>query len=322
VLLSETSRITELEIDVLEIDMSCNSPPTMGLTRVLRALALHPALTKLVLRRCPLGHDEVGLLRMVLDNISSLHTLVLTSRTLGSAALAELAPALYQNTSIKELDLSGNGLNNMESASILRDVIRSNKIMTTLDLSRNSFGQTTGTVDCIAGGLSSNSTLLKIDLSCCALGDDGVSILAQTLGSRNTTLQKLALNSNSITSTGVGVLLEAMEQNSHITDLELRHNPIRNVGASLLGRALGKNALPNLTRLYLGQCGIGDDGFIALVSALEQNTSLLHLDSCYTHVSVSGPFWPSPRVYQRSKFCNKLTFIGAKVLPLPCLCCW
>jgi hypothetical protein len=133
VLLSETSRITELEIDVLEIDMSCNSPPTMGLTRVLRALALHPALIKLVLRRCPLGHDEVGLLRMVLDNISSLHTLVLTSRTLGSAALAELAPALYQNTSIKELDLSGNGLNNMESASILRDVIRSNKIMTTLD---------------------------------------------------------------------------------------------------------------------------------------------------------------------------------------------
>jgi hypothetical protein len=41
---------------------------------------------------------------------------------------------------------------------------------------------------------------------------------------------------------------------------------------------LGNNALPNLTRLSLFDCDIGDDGIIALVSALEQNTSLLHLD--------------------------------------------
>jgi hypothetical protein len=39
--------------------------------------------------------------------------------------------------------------------------------------------------------------------------------------------------------------------------------------------------LPNLTRLSLSDSGIGDDGFITLVSALEQNSSLLHLDlSC------------------------------------------
>jgi hypothetical protein len=39
---------------------------------------------------------------------------------------------------------------------------------------------------------------------------------------------------------------------------------------------LRNNALPNLTRLCLSLRG--DDGFIALVSALEQNTSLLQLD--------------------------------------------
>jgi hypothetical protein len=39
--------------------------------------------------------------------------------------------------------------------------------------------------------------------------------------------------------------------------------------------------LPNLTCLSLSQREIGDDGFIALVSALEQNTSLLHLDLRY-----------------------------------------
>jgi hypothetical protein len=46
---------------------------------------------------------------------------------------------------------------------------------------------------------------------------------------------------------------------------------------------LGNNALPNLTRLSLSDCDIGDDGFMALVSALEQNNSLLHLDLRYNH---------------------------------------
>jgi hypothetical protein len=131
---------------------------------------------------------------------------------------------------------------------------------------------------------------LEIDLSGCGLGDGGISIMAQTLGSRSTTLQKLTLNSNTITSTGVGMLLETIVQNSHhITELDLQRNPtIGNEGARLLARSLGHNALPNLTHLSLSFCGIGDDGFIALVSALEQNTSLLHLDLRYGHyVSVN-----------------------------------
>jgi hypothetical protein len=76
-----------------------------------------------------------------------------------------------------------------------------------------------------------------------------------------------------------------MEQSSHITDLDLRNNHIGNEGASLVARSLGNNALPNLTRLYLYNCYVGDDGFIALVSALWQTTSLLHLDLRQSHHS-------------------------------------
>jgi Ran GTPase-activating protein (RanGAP) involved in mRNA processing and transport len=90
---------------------------------------------------------------------------------------------------------------------------------------------------------------------------------------------RLCLGNNSITATGVDVLLETMAQNSnHITDLDLQYNYIWNEGAILLARSLGNNALANLTRLSLNQCGIGDDGFIALMSALERKTSLLKLD--------------------------------------------
>jgi Leucine-rich repeat (LRR) protein len=274
VLLSDNSKITELEID-RRIEEGVLM--MRGLTQVLQALGRRPTLTKLGLRHCQIGRDEVRLLRMALP---SLQSLAIRDRRLRSAWLAELAPALYNNTSIKMLDISDNDLDDMESARLLREILRHNKTITALDLSRNRFGETTGTVECIADGLGSNSTLLKIDLSRCALRDDDVSILAQTLGPRNTTLQKLMLGSNGITSTGVGVLLETMEHNSHhITDLDLRFNYfIANEGATLLARCLGNNALPNLTRLNLFECRIVDDGFIALMSALEQNTSLLHLD--------------------------------------------
>jgi Ran GTPase-activating protein (RanGAP) involved in mRNA processing and transport len=153
--------------------------------------------------------------------------------------------------------------------------------MAALNLSSNCFGQTTGAVECIMGGVSSNSALLQIDLTNCRLGDRGVSILAQTLGFRKTMLQKLTLDINSITSMGVGAILETMEENiHHIPHLDLWYNFIGNEGASLLARSFGSNALPNLTRLSLSCDGmhIGDNGFIALVSALEQNTALLHLE--------------------------------------------
>jgi hypothetical protein len=66
----------------------------------------------------------------------------------------------------------------MKCARLLRDILRRNKTITTLDLSWNLLGRTTDAVECIAEGLGSNSTLLKIDLSGCSLRDDDVSILS------------------------------------------------------------------------------------------------------------------------------------------------
>jgi Ran GTPase-activating protein (RanGAP) involved in mRNA processing and transport len=272
-LLSDTTKITELEIHG-----SYEALPIVGFPRILRALGRRPTLTEVGLRRCPLGCDA-RLLRLALSNIPSLHSLVLTDGTLRSTDLAELAPALYDNTSIKVLDMSKNDLFDTESASILRDILRRNKTMTSIDLSMNRFGQTNGAVECIADGLGSNSTLLKINLSSCSLRHGGVFTLGQSLRSHNTTLQKLSLGTNSITSTGVGLLLEAMEESCNITDLDLQsNNTIGNEGASLIAMTLENNLLPDLTRLSLSSCDVGNDGFVALMSALEQNTSLLQLD--------------------------------------------
>jgi Ran GTPase-activating protein (RanGAP) involved in mRNA processing and transport len=59
-----------------------------------------------------------------------------------------------------------------------------------------------------------------------------------------------------------------------LTHLCLSGNFVKCEGATILADALGRNAMPELKRLDLNWCGIDYDGFVALVSALEQNTSL------------------------------------------------
>jgi hypothetical protein len=51
---------------------------------------------------------------------------------------------------------------------------------------------------------------------------------------------------------------------------------------------LGSNAMPSLKEIDLDRCGIDDDGFVALVSALEQNTSLQMLDLRGNHFGERG----------------------------------
>jgi hypothetical protein len=123
-LISDASKITEMEIH-----RAYEGPPSMGLPHVLRPLARRPTLTKLRLLHCSLGSDEVRLLLKVLRKAQSLQSLYLASNDLGSAGLAELAPALYRNTSIEVLDISLNYLNDMQSAEILRDILCRNKII-------------------------------------------------------------------------------------------------------------------------------------------------------------------------------------------------
>jgi Leucine-rich repeat (LRR) protein len=282
-LLSGTARFTELEIHWYG-----EGPRSTGLQLVLQTLARNSTLTKLGLQLCRLEANGKALRQLALCNITSLQSLDLSNNDLGGAELEKLAPALCRNTSIEVLDMSWNDLNDKRSTRYLRDILRCNKTITTLALNRNRFGETATAVEHMAYGLGSNSTLLKIDLSDCALGDGGVSTLAQT-GSF-TTLVEVKIGLNSMTSTGVGVLLEALEEASHITDLDLQGNPIGDEGAVRLAiRSLRNNALPTLTSLSLDNCGIGDDGFIALVSALEQNTSLLLLDLRRNHFGVSEP---------------------------------
>jgi hypothetical protein len=135
----------------------------------------------------------------------------------------------------------------------------------------------------------SNTTLQKLDLSRCGLDDQGISVLGNALVARNASLLELNLSWNKITSLGVRALVDDnVEAVKTLTKICLTYNRIRSEGATILADALGRNAMPSLTRLELGWCCIDDDGCVVLVSALEQNASLQILDFKYNDFGERG----------------------------------
>jgi Ran GTPase-activating protein (RanGAP) involved in mRNA processing and transport len=242
---------------------------------VAQQLRLSTTVTHLAIRYSVLSRENVQQLKAVLRQNTALESLDLELSGLGSAGLIEIAPVLYCNTSIKVINLENNRLDDIESANVLRELIRRNETITKLCIANNAFGRDIAAVRSIMDGVRSNTTLQQLDLGRCELGNQGISLLANALGSRNASTRELNLYNNEITSVGVRALVDDnTEAVKTLTKLGLSCNHIRSEGATILADALGRDAMPSLKRLDLGWCGIDDDGFVAMVSALEQNTSL------------------------------------------------
>jgi Ran GTPase-activating protein (RanGAP) involved in mRNA processing and transport len=279
---SQDSKVKELVLEHVDTR-------TVGLQPVLRELGRNTTVTRLAIRDSVLSPDSIQQLKAVLRRNTALQHLDLDSSALGSAGLAEIAPALYRNTSIKSLDLAHIGLDDIDSANVLRELMRRNKTITSLSISHNTFGRNAAAAWSIAEGVRSNTALQQLDLSACGLDDQGVSLLANALATRNGSMLELDLEGNEITSVGVRALVDDnVEAVKTLVKLSLLYNPIRSEGATILADALGHNAMPSLKRLDLDRCGINDDGFVALVSAVGQNTSLQILNLKGNHFDERG----------------------------------
>jgi hypothetical protein len=268
---SQDSKVKELILEQV-------NARTVGLQRVLQELARNTTVTNLAIRNSVLSRKDVQQLTAVLRQNRALQYLDLTSSALGSAGLAEIAPALYRIISIKTLDLSINGLDDIDSANVLRELLRRNKTITSLYLAGNTFGRNAAAARRIFEGVYSNTALQQLYLRGCGLGDQGIAVLANALAIRKAAMLELDLRVNEITSVGVRSLVDNVEAVKTLTKLYLTGNPIGSEGATVLADAFGRNVMPALKRLNLRRCDIEDDGFVALMSALEQNTSLQILD--------------------------------------------
>ncbi|XP_055797339.1 NACHT, LRR and PYD domains-containing protein 12-like [Salvelinus fontinalis] len=139
----------------------------------------------------------------------------------------------------------------------------------------------------LVSALESNpSHLRELDLTNNDLKDSGVKLLSAGLGNPHC---KLETSGCLVTDEGCVSLVSALRSNpSHLRELDLSNNDLKDSGVKLLSAGLG-NPHCKLETLRLSGCLVTEEGCASLVSALRSNPShLRELDLSYNHPGDSG----------------------------------
>ena len=136
-----------------------------------------------------------------------------------------LAEGLRTNRTVTTIDLSGCHIGD-EGLGHLCEALKVNKALHTLLLGLNPDISHVGAAK-LGEALQHNKTLRAVSLYRCNIGDEGAAHLAQAL-EQNSTLESLTLFNNNIGNDGAQKLLDSLNQNDTLQKLELRCNPIEN----------------------------------------------------------------------------------------------
>ncbi|XP_026073127.1 NACHT, LRR and PYD domains-containing protein 12-like isoform X1 [Carassius auratus] len=234
--------------------------------------------------------NSVNLLSDVLQNPHcKLEKLWLNDCDVTDEGCAALASALRSNSShLRELNLSVNKIGDSGVTLLsagLEDLHCELEILRLRDC-----GITDEGCAALASVLRSNpSHLRRLDLSWNKKGDLGVKLLCDGLKYPHCKLEELQLRDCGVTYEGCAALASALGSNpSHLRHLDLSWNKIEDLGVKRLCAGLKGNHC-KLEILWLRDCGITDEGCVALASALRSNSSLLrHLNLTGNKLGESG----------------------------------
>uniref|UniRef100_A0A672NER7 NACHT LRR and PYD domain-containing protein n=1 Tax=Sinocyclocheilus grahami TaxID=75366 RepID=A0A672NER7_SINGR len=169
----------------------------------------------------------------------------------------------------------------------------------------------------LASALRSNpSHLRELDLTGNKLEASGVKLLSDGLKDPRCKLETLRLRGCGVTDEGCAALASALRSNpSHLRDLSLSFNKLGASGVKLLSDLL-KDPHCKLEKFWLRDCGVTDEGFAALASALRSNPSHLRkLDLSFNKLGASGVKLSIPSHLRKLDLSfNKLGASGVKLL--------
>ena len=213
------------------LDLSHN--PNIGLGKtvpLVTSLTAHNSLEELVLKETGIGAEDCRALSKLLSSSTSLKYLSIGGNDLPPEAVELIISGLHHNIILKRLDMGGSLFTNIRKSPGRRS---------------GSYFSFQNTVS-LASVLSTNHTLVYLNLSQCDIDQDGACQLVSALCT-NDTLQKLYLE----------------------------HNPIGVKGAIAFAEMLPKNK--SLKVLNLSDDSIGEGGTQKLIDSLTHNTTVKEL---------------------------------------------
>ncbi|XP_062896163.1 NACHT, LRR and PYD domains-containing protein 3-like isoform X1 [Mobula hypostoma] len=184
-----------------------------------------------------LGDSGVKLVSAALRNPEcKIQKLWLENVGLTDSGAEDLVSALSTNRSLTELDVNGNKLRNsvakLVSAALRNPECKIQKLVL-IDVGLADSG-----AEHLVSALSTNRSLMALDLNKNKLGDSGVKLVSTALRNPKCKIQKLGLNCVGLTDSGTDDLLSALVANQTLTGLDLGLNSLTDRSIPALRRLL------------------------------------------------------------------------------------
>ncbi|KAI7790297.1 hypothetical protein IRJ41_000987, partial [Triplophysa rosa] len=215
------------------------------------------------------------------DKHCKLNTLTLRDCGLTEESCSSLASVLSSNSSVTELDMSNNNLQDSGVKKLQKGLEHTNCKLKKLRLSECSI--TEEGYRCLSEAVRSNpSHLISLDLSGNDPGPSGVKLIYDLIQDTNCALNTVRfLKSFSAVEAFeylTGVLASVLSSNSSVTELDMSNNNLQDSGVKKLQKGL-EHTNCKLKKLSLSECSITEGGYVALSEAVRSNPShLISLD--------------------------------------------
>ncbi|XP_066517865.1 NLR family CARD domain-containing protein 3-like [Hoplias malabaricus] len=218
--------------------------------------------------------------------VSNCRKAILTVCKLGEKSCEDLGSVLLVNSSLKELDLSNNDLQDSGVEKLSAGLKSSLCKLETLRLTECKLGEKS--CEDLGSVLLVNSSLKELDLSNNDLQDSGVEKLSAGLKSSLCKLETLRLTGCKLEEKSCEDMGSVLLVNSSLKELDLSNNDLQDSGVEKLSAAL-KSSLCKLETLGLSFCLVTEEGCAFLATALSSNPSYLkELDLSYNHPGDAG----------------------------------
>lgn len=237
---------------------------------LLEALKDNTSARSMFLRNASLDFKAQQALSEVFEQNRHLDTIAIKNVRSGNEAMTVPA-SLFQSTSVKSLSLQKVRIG-ASGCVQLTTMLRTSQTLTSLSLEQV---ELKGSLKSISEAIANSQSLKKLTLKGNRFSQDEIEELLQAIGC-NRSLKRVDLEALDLSGKHANALADMMARNQHLQQLSLRKNDLDGSATNVFMReGLCRNT--SLRDLFLTFNPIGDDGAQAIVTAMQQNTSLKHL---------------------------------------------